>query len=43
MLQTLSETYRSVAERITERPLEVPDRPLESMMEVLGDELGLTR
>jgi phosphoribosylaminoimidazole-succinocarboxamide synthase len=43
MLHTLSDTYRSVAERITERPLEVPDRPLESMMSVLGDELGLAR
>ena len=43
MLRTLSETYRSVAERITGRPVEVPDRPLESMMAVLGDELGLAR
>ena len=43
MLHTLSETYRSVAERITERPLEVPDRPLESIMTVLGDELGLVQ
>ena len=43
MLHTLSETYRSLAERITERPLEVPDRPLESMMAVLGDELDLAR
>ena len=43
MLHTLSETYRSVAERITETPVDVPDRPLESMMAVLGDELGLAR
>ena len=43
MLQTLSGTYRSVAERITERRVEIPDRPLESMMAVLGDELGLAR
>jgi hypothetical protein len=39
----LSETYRSVAERITESSVDVPDRPLESMMAVLGDELGLAR
>jgi phosphoribosylaminoimidazole-succinocarboxamide synthase len=43
MLHTLSGTYRSVAERITERRLEIPERPLESMMAVLGDELGLAR
>ena len=29
--------------RITERPLEVHDRPLESMMAVVGDDLGLAR
>ena len=43
MLHTLSETYRSVAERITGTPVHIPDRPLESMMSVLGDELGLAR
>ena len=43
MLHTLSETYRLVAQRITQAPLEVPDHPLESMMAVLGDELGLAR
>lgn len=41
MLYTLSETYSAVAERITGQPLSVPDRPLESMMAVLGDEFGL--
>jgi phosphoribosylaminoimidazole-succinocarboxamide synthase len=43
MLHTLSDTYRSVAERITETSVDVPERPLESMMAVLGDELGLAR
>jgi phosphoribosylaminoimidazole-succinocarboxamide synthase len=43
MLHTLSDTYRSVAERITESSVDVPERPLESMMAVLGDELGLAR
>ena len=43
MFHTVSETYRSVAERVTGRPLEPPDRPLESMMTVLGDEMGLAR
>ena len=43
MLHTLSETYRSVAERITQSSVDIPDRPLESMMVVLGDELGLAR
>jgi len=39
----VSETYLSVAERIIGRPIEVPERPLESMMAVLGDEFGLAR
>ena len=43
MLHTVSETYLSVAERIIGRPIEVPERPLESMMAVLGDEFGLAR
>lgn len=43
MLHAVSETYLSVAERIIGRPIEVPERPLESMMAVLGDEFGLAR
>ena len=43
MLHTLSETYSSVAERITGVALSVPDRPLESMMAVLDGELDLAR
>lgn len=43
MLHTLSETYSSVAERITGVAVSVPDRPLESMMAVLDGELGLAR
>ena len=41
--QTLFKTYSSVAERIIGQPLSVPDRPLESMMAVLGDEFDLVR
>lgn len=43
MLHTLSNTYSSVAERIIGQPLSVPERPLESMMAVLGDEFDLVR
>ncbi|MDG2037377.1 MAG: phosphoribosylaminoimidazolesuccinocarboxamide synthase [Luminiphilus sp.] len=43
MLHTLSETYSSVAERITGVALSVPDRPLESMMAVVDGELDLAR
>lgn len=40
-LYSLSETYLSVAKRITGQALAVPERPVESMMSVLGDEFGL--
>jgi len=40
-LYSLSETYLSVAERITGQSLTAPERPVESMMQVLGEEFGL--
>jgi phosphoribosylaminoimidazole-succinocarboxamide synthase len=43
MLHTLSKTYLSVAERITGVGLSVLDHPLESMMQILDNELGLAR
>ncbi len=40
-LHSLSDTYRSVAERITGRSLDAPEQPMESMMAVLGEDFGL--
>lgn len=40
-LYSLSETYLSVAQRITGESLVAPERPVESMMLVLGEEFGL--
>jgi phosphoribosylaminoimidazole-succinocarboxamide synthase len=40
-LYSLSDTYLSVAERITGQSLAAPERPVESMMQVLSEEFGL--
>jgi phosphoribosylaminoimidazole-succinocarboxamide synthase len=40
-LYSLSDTYLSVAERITGQPLVAPERPMESMMSVLAEDFGL--
>ena len=40
-LCSLSDTYLSVAERITGQPLVAPERPMESMMSVLAEDFGL--
>lgn len=42
-LYSLSDTYLSVAERVTGQSLVVPEQPLESMMRVLGEDLGLSQ
>lgn len=40
-LHALSDTYLSVAEKITGQPLVAPERPLESMIAVLRDDFGI--
>jgi phosphoribosylaminoimidazole-succinocarboxamide synthase len=40
-LYALSDTYLSVAEKITGQPLVAPERPLESMIAVLRDDFGI--
>jgi hypothetical protein len=43
MLRSLSEIYLSLAERIIGTPIEVPDRPLESMMAILAEDFGIAQ
>ena len=43
MLRSLSEIYLSLAERIIGAPVEVPDRPLESMMAILAEDFGIAQ
>ena len=43
MLRSLSEIYLSLAESIIGTQIEVPDRPLESMMAILAEDFGIAQ
>jgi hypothetical protein len=43
MLRSLSEIYLSLAKRIVGAPVEVPEKPLESMMAILADDFGIAQ